>query len=86
MSQIASKEYRLRTGQTILIRSALPPDAQEFLGMVRLMLEEGEFMIRTPEEHTMTREQAREWIDSQNTHARNAVIVAETDGKFLKKE
>jgi RimJ/RimL family protein N-acetyltransferase len=83
MSQIASKEYRLGKGQTILIRSASPSDAQEFLGMVRLMLEEGEFMIRAPEEHTMTREQAREWIDSQTMRERNAIIVAETDGRLI---
>jgi RimJ/RimL family protein N-acetyltransferase len=79
MSQITAKEYRLRTGQTVLIRSALPSDAQEFLRMVRSMLEEGEFMIRAPEEHTMSVEQAREWIESQQMRVRNVVIVVEAD-------
>jgi RimJ/RimL family protein N-acetyltransferase len=83
MSQITAKEYRLRTGQTVLIRSAFPSDAQEFLRMVYSMLEEGEFMIRAPEEHTMSVEQAREWIGSQKMRARNVVIVVEADGRLI---
>ena len=83
MSQITPKEYHLKTSQNVLIRSALPSDAQELLRMVRSMFEEGEFMIRAPEEYTANVEQTQGWIERQRKRARNTIIVAEIDRRLI---
>lgn len=83
MSQIVSQTYCSRNGKTILIRSALPSDAQAFLNLVHSVLEESEFMIRAPEEYAMTVEPKREWISNQRKRVRNTIIVAEINGVLI---
>lgn len=83
MSQIVSQTYCSRNGKTILIRSALPSDAQAFLNLVHSVLEESEFMMRAPEEYAMTVEPKREWISNQRKRVRNTIIVAEINGVLI---
>jgi RimJ/RimL family protein N-acetyltransferase len=83
MSTIQGKTSTLKSGKTIVIRSALPANAQQVLDLERAMLEEGAFVITTPEEFGQTAEQEAQWIDIQNAAAGNVIIVAEADGRLI---
>ena len=83
MSRIQPKAYQLKTGQTIIIRSASPADAQGVLRLAHAEIAESEFSITTPEEFHPTIEQEVEWIQSHTNDAGRVIIVAETDGQLI---
>jgi hypothetical protein len=68
MSTIQGKISSLKSGQMILIRSAVPADAQLLLELECAMLQEGTFIITTPQEFEQTAEQEAQWIDLSLRH------------------
>lgn len=70
---IKSKEIKLKNGQTVILRSPLPSDAESFLDCKRVTLTETYFMARYPEESTATVEKEVE----------NLKLIAEDKDNFM---
>jgi RimJ/RimL family protein N-acetyltransferase len=83
MSTIQGKISSLKSGQMILIRSAVPADAPPLLELECVMLQEGTFVITTSQKFEQTAEQEAHWINLQNTARGNLIIVAEADGVLI---
>lgn len=73
----------MKTGETVLVRTALPEDAEQVTEIVRSVIEEGEFVVSTPDDFLFTVEQEREWIQAHLDDSGKLMLVAEVLGKVL---
>jgi RimJ/RimL family protein N-acetyltransferase len=76
MGIIEPRSYILRTGESIIVRSAQLGDAQSLVKQTRAVLAEGTFMVTTSEEVNVTIEQGEEWIQSYSSDAGKILLVA----------
>ena len=83
MSEIAPKEYKLKTGEKVIIRTAVLDDAKDLLENAHIILAEDLFNIRTIDEFEMTVEKECEWIRQHIDHPAQIVIVAEVGGSMV---
>ena len=83
MSQIEPKEYELRTGERLIVRTAVPEDAEALLEHARVILTEDLYNVSTLEEFDMTVEKEREWIQKHLEHAARIVLAAELAGSIV---
>jgi RimJ/RimL family protein N-acetyltransferase len=83
MGKIPPHDVRLKTGEIITVRSAVPDDATDLLTLGRAIIAEGEFSVTTPEEYTFTDEQEREWIRRYIDDSGKLVIAAEESGRII---
>ncbi len=79
MGQIKPKEYKLKTGETVIIRTAVPDDAEAVLEHARLILAKDLYNVTTLEEFEMTAEQEREWIQAHYGNPTHIALVAEVN-------
>ena len=82
MSKIAPKEYKLKTGENLIIRTAKPDDAQALLEHARTILAEDLYNITTVDEFKMTAEKEREWIQAHFDNPAHIVLLAEVNGSL----
>ncbi|MHC4388942.1 MAG: GNAT family N-acetyltransferase [Planctomycetota bacterium] len=80
MSQIEPKEHELKTGEKLLVRAAVPEDAEALLEHARVILTEDLYNVTTLEEFDMTVEKEREWIQKHIDHPAQIVLAAELGG------
>ena len=71
----------LKNGKKATFRSPRKEDAAELLGYLRQTAEETEFVLRYPEEVTMTVEQEETFIERINQSTNNYMIICVVDGK-----
>jgi len=83
MSTIAPRIYKLRTGETVIIRGAIPDDAQALLEHARTILTEDLYNIRILEEFQNTLEEEGQWIQQHIDHPAQIVLVAELDSSIV---
>jgi len=83
MGTIAPQQCRLKTGEHVVVRAAVPDDALALLNHVRAVIAEGEFVVTCPEEFNLTEEQERDWIRQYRDDPGKLVIVAEESGQVL---
>ena len=75
------KELLLRDGRKAVIRSAQPEDAQTLIRYLKKTAGETPYLVREPEEITLTLEQEREWIQRQTDAQKELMLVAELEGR-----
>lgn len=63
MSTMRARELGLKTGETVLIRTASPQDAFGLLEIRRSVVEEGQYTLTEPDEFTTTEDDVREAIE-----------------------
>jgi RimJ/RimL family protein N-acetyltransferase len=66
MGIIQPREFPLKSGEKIVVRSVLPEDTRNMLELVSEILQEREFMITQPEELQVTEEQEQVWLQQHN--------------------
>lgn len=77
------KERRLQLGgHELLIRNAREEDAQRLIDYLKTTSGETRFLIREPDEVTMTQEDERRFIRRQNESASDVMLLAFYDGEF----
>lgn len=69
-------------GHELLLRCAREEDAQRLLDYLKTTSGETRFLIREPDEVTMTEEDERRFIRMQNESERNVMLLAFYDGEF----
>ncbi len=83
MSEINPTEYELKTGERLVIRTAVPDDAEVLLENTRMILVEGLFYIREADEFEISVEEEREWIQQRLDNPAQIIIVAEVGGSIV---
>jgi len=83
MSKIAEKEFRLKDGQVVIIRTAFPADAAKLLKHVYAIFAEAEFTLSTLEDFHNTEEQEASWLQKNLDDPGKLVIVAEREGQII---
>jgi len=83
MSKITPKEYSLKNGEKLVIRTAVADDAQALLEHARTILAEDLYNITTVDEFKMTAEKEREWIQGHFDNPAHIVLVAEVNGSLI---
>lgn len=76
MGIIEPGRYILRTGESIIVRSALPEDAPALIGQLRAVMAEGTFMVTTADRLNVTIEQMGEWIQSYVSDEGKILLLA----------
>ena len=77
------KERRLQLGgHELLLRCAREEDAQRLIDYLKTTSVETRFLIREPDEVTMTQEDERRFIRRQNESASDVMLLAFYDGEF----
>ena len=77
------KERRLQLGgHELLLRCAREEDAQRLIDYLKTTSGETRFLIREPDEVTMTQEGERRFIRRQNESASDVMLLAFYDGEF----
>ncbi len=77
------KERRLQLGgHELLLRCAREEDAQRLIDYLKTTSGETRFLIREPDEVTMTQEDERRFIRRQNESASDVMLLAFYDGEF----
>ena len=73
---------RLKNGAEAVFRSPRKEDAAAMIEQLRQMTGETPFLLRAPEEVTMTIEQEERFIESINQSDNNWMILCEVDGRY----
>jgi len=82
MSTITQIEYTTPKG-TIIIRHAMQEDAEELIRHVKKVEKETAFLMREPDEFTMTIEQEKQYLQDKLDSEVSLQMVAENNGKII---
>lgn len=78
----AAKEMVLKDGATVIFRSPVPEDAAALLDYLKVTAEETDFLLRYPEECTMTVEQEEIYLRNSLKDVDSVMILCEVDGEI----
>ena len=78
----AEKQFFLRDGRRVILRSPCEEDAQALLDYLKAVYDETPYLLREPDELTSTLEDERAFIRASNGELRTAMLLAEVDGRF----
>ena len=78
----SAKEIKLKDGTTAIFRSPVVEDAAALLNYLKITAEETDFLLRYPEECTMTVEQEEAYLRNSLENADSVIILCEVDGKI----
>jgi len=74
------KKLKLNDGRIAVLRSPKEGDAAELLVFLKDVTRETDFLLRAPEECTMTEEQEAAWVNNARSSPNTAVFLCEVDG------
>jgi len=80
--KIEPKRVRLKDGRVAILRTPEPLDAALLLEYLRITAEETDFLLRYPEECTMTLEQEAVYLQKSLQNPDSVMILCEVDGKI----
>lgn len=80
--KIETKQIQLNDGRTALLRNPIPEDAATLLEYLRKTAGETDFLIRYPEECTMTLEQEQTFLQNSLQNPDSIMILCEVEGKL----
>jgi RimJ/RimL family protein N-acetyltransferase len=83
MSSFPERSHELKTGDTVIIRSACTDDASALLAHVRAVIAENVHGVTTPEEFDVTEKEERDWIRRHVDGPANALLIAEMSGHII---
>ena len=78
----SEKKFKLKDGRIAVLRSPKEEDAVELLALLKDVTRETDFLLRAPEECTMTEEQETAWINNARSSPNTAVFLCEVDGEI----
>lgn len=76
-------EIQDKLGRTVILRTPTPDDADALIQYLKVTSAETPYLIREPEEITLTHEQEVTFINSSITSERSAMLIATIDGKHI---
>lgn len=76
------KSITLKDSRTVLFRSPAPDDAEEMLCYLKTTAGETPYLLRTPEECTMTVPEERAFLESVLKAEYDVMIICTVDGKL----
>ena len=79
--QLKEKEILLPDGRNCVIRSARAEDAEDLIKYVKITSAETPFLMREPEEFTLTLDQEKEFVLSREASERELLMIARVDGE-----
>lgn len=77
------KEIKDSCGRTIILRNAKSSDAEDLLAYLKVTSGETPFLIREPDEITMSLEQERTFIKEKTDSPRDLMLIAVLDGRHI---
>lgn len=78
----SEKTIRLKDGRSAFLRAPRPvEDAQELVDYLLITAQETEFVLRYPEECTLTAEDEQAFLQAANDSSHTCMIVCEVDGE-----
>lgn len=80
---LESKSILLKNGQTAILRSPGAEDAAQMLDYLKATASETYFMLRYPEECTMTEEQEAVFLQNTAESPNGLMILCEIEGKIV---
>lgn len=80
--RIETKEILLKTGKMCVLRSPEVEDAERLIAFLKGIAGESPFLVRYPEEVTMTVEEEVKMINGLNESRNSLMIVGEVDGRL----
>jgi ribosomal protein S18 acetylase RimI-like enzyme len=80
MSKIVSEQVELKTGEEMIIRSAVADDAEKLLENAKVIFAEDSGFVTRIEEFNTTVEQQRKLIREHNENPGRVILIAEVDG------
>ena len=80
--QFETKTITLKDGRSAILRLPRVEDAAELLHFLKQVSSETSFILKEPEECTLTLEQEIEFINSRTTAPQTLMIVCEIDGRI----
>lgn len=81
--QFGPIEIKDKHNRTVILRSAVPEDAEDLLQYLKVTTAETPYLIREPEEITLTVEQERAFIESRLKSEKSLMMIAVLDGKHV---
>ena len=78
-----STEIRDKRGQVVILRNAEESDAEDLIQYLRVVSAETPFLVREPEEITLTVEQEREFLRGKKESERELMLIAIANGKHI---
>ena len=78
-----STEIRDKRGQIVILRNAEESDAEDLIQYLRVVSAETPFLVREPEEITLTVEQEREFLRGKKESERELMLIAIANGKHI---
>lgn len=72
-----------KKGREIIIRSAEEKDAQDLIDFLKIVSSETPFLIRDPDEVTLSVEQEKDFINAKKDSESELLMVAEIDGRHI---
>ena len=78
-----STEIRDKRGQIVILRNAEESDAEYLIQYLRVVSAETPFLVREPEEITLTVEQEREFLRGKKESERELMLIAIANGKHI---
>src|SRR6266446_5044698 len=83
MGKLSERVHRVKTGESVIVRSARPDDALAVLAHGRGVVDEGEFFVTCPDEYNFTLEQEQDWIRQYTDEPGKLLILAEASGQTI---
>lgn len=77
------REIKDKAGRTVILRNAELEDAEDLIRYLKITTAETPYLIREPEEVTLTMEQEKNFIDMCLESDRNLMLIATIDGKHI---
>lgn len=78
-----TKTITLKDGRTAILRSPNENDAQEMVDFMKQIYTETDFLMRYPEEVTITMQQERNWIQNSLSSNYALMLLCELDGEIV---
>lgn len=72
-----------KLGRTVILRSALPEDADSLIKYLKITTAETPYLIREPEEVTITHDQEFSFLESCLNEDKSLMLVATIDGNHI---
>ena len=83
MGIIGDRQYSLKDGETVVIRSVRESDAESYLILGKSIMAEQIYSLTQPEELTLTVDQEREWLKSNIEDGCHLIICAEVNNQIV---